>query len=57
MPNPKITDQVFIELVGEREAAYTTRLIGVGGRFSMKFEDPKKKYGGIIYHIEADYLR
>ncbi len=57
LPNPKITDQVFIELTGEREAVYTTRLIGVGGIFSRKFEDPKKKYGGIIYHIEADYLR
>jgi hypothetical protein len=57
LPNPKITDQVFIELADGREAAYTTRLIGVGGVFSMKFEDPKKKYGGIIYHIEADYLR
>lgn len=57
LPNPKITDQVFIELTGGREAAYTTHLIGVGGVFSMKFEDPKKKYGGIIYHIEADYLR
>lgn len=57
LPNPKITDQVFVELVGGREAAYTTHLIGVGGVFSMKFEDPKKKYGGIIYHIEADYLR
>jgi hypothetical protein len=57
LPNPKLTDQVFIELVGEREAAYTTRLIGVGGKFSMKLEDPKKKYGGVIYHIEADYLR
>lgn len=57
LPNPKITDQVFIELTGAREAAYTTRLIGVGGIFSLKFKDPKKKYGGIIYHIEADYLR
>ncbi len=56
-PDPKITDQVFIELTGERQAAFTTQLIGVGGVFSMKFEDPKKKYGGIVYHIEADYLR
>jgi hypothetical protein len=57
LPNPKITDQVFIELAGEREAVYTTRLIGVGGKFSMKFDDKKGKYGGIIYHIEADYFR
>ena len=57
LPNPKLTDQVFVELTGGREATYTTRLIGVGGIFSMKFEDPKKKYGGIVYHIEADYLR
>ena len=56
-PDPKTTDQVFIELADDRTAAYTTRLIGVGGIFSRKFEDPKKKYGGIIYHIEAEYLR
>ena len=57
LPNPKLTDQVFVELADGREAAYTTHLIGVGGVFSMKLEDPKKKYGGVIYHIEADYLR
>ncbi len=57
LPNPKITDQVFVELAGGREASYTTRLIGVGGVFSMKQDDPKKKYGGVVYHIEADYLR
>ena len=57
LPNPKITDQVFIELAGDREAAYTTRMIGVGGIFSLKLEDPKKKYGGVVYHLEADYLR
>jgi len=57
LPNPKITDQVFVELAGDREAAYTTRLIGVGGVFSVKLDDPKKKYGGVVYHIEADYLR
>ena len=57
LPNPKVTDQVFVELAGDREAAYTTRLIGVGGVFSMKLDDPKRKYGGVVYHIEADYLR
>ncbi len=57
LPNPKVTDQVFVKLAGDREAAYTTRLIGVGGVFSMKLDDPKRKYGGVVYHIEADYLR
>ncbi|MHB8899115.1 MAG: hypothetical protein ACYC6Y_10250 [Thermoguttaceae bacterium] len=57
LPNPKITDQVFVELTEGREAAYTTRMIGIGGVFSLKLEDPKKKYGGVVYHIEADYLR
>ena len=54
---PKKTDQVFIELVEGLEASYTTRLIAVGGKFSMKLEDPDEKYGGVVYHIDADYLR
>ncbi len=57
LPNPKKTDQVFVELAEGLEASYTTRLIAVGGKFSMKLEDPDEKYGGVVYHIEADYLR
>lgn len=57
IPDPKPTDLVFVELEEGRQAQHTTRLIGVGGTFSLKFEDPDEKYGGVIYHIEADYLR
>ena len=75
-PEPKPTDLVYIELADGKEANYTTRLIAVGGTFSLKMDDPrvkpdesettdpetgakkpKKDYGGVIYHIEADYLR
>jgi hypothetical protein len=51
--NPKMTEKIRVVLQGDLEATYTTRQIGVGGRFQV---DPQDS-GGIPYSIEADCLR
>jgi hypothetical protein len=53
IPNPKRTERIRVVLQGDLEAIYTTRLIGVGGRFQVDPADPS----GIPYGLEADYLR
>lgn len=53
IPNPKRTEMVRIVLQGDLETIYTTRQIGVGGRFQVDPADP----GGIPYTIEADVIR
>jgi hypothetical protein len=53
IPNPKRTEMIRVVLQGDLETAYTTHLIGVGGRFQADPSDPS----GIPYSLEADYLR
>ena len=59
VPNPKPTQMIRVVLQGDLEAIYTTRLIGVAGKFLVEIDargmptDPS----GIPYSLEADYLR
>lgn len=87
-PKPDITQLVEVILLGDLEGEYTTRAVGVGGKFRVETGKPKeqsgdvvedelsaaekrgltaaqktaqpapeKPGGGVIYQIEADYLR
>jgi hypothetical protein len=49
--SPKRTEMIRVILPGDLEAEYTTRQIGVAGRFHVDVNDP----GGIPYSIEAEY--
>ena len=53
IPNPKKTEMIRIVMQGDMETMYTTRQIGVGGRFQVDPQDPS----GVPYAIEADCLR
>lgn len=53
IPNPRRTEKIRVVLKGDLEAIYSTRQIGVGGRFQILAQDPS----GIPYAVEADYLR
>ncbi len=53
LPKPKPTEMIRVVLQGDLETSYTTRLIGVGGRFQVDAQDPS----GIPYAIEANVLR
>jgi hypothetical protein len=52
-PDTKKTNMIRVVLQGDLETIYTTRLIGVGGRFQV---DPTD-LSGIPYALEADILR
>lgn len=53
IPNPKRTEMIRVVLQGDLETAYTTHLIGAGGRFQVDPADPS----GVPYSLEVDYLR
>ena len=52
-PNPKPTEMIRVILGGDMETNYTTRPVGVAGRFRVDPNNPS----GIPYAIEADILR
>ncbi len=53
IPDPRPTEKVRVILQGDLTTSYTTREIGVGGRFRVDANDPT----GVPYSIEADLLR
>jgi hypothetical protein len=59
VPNPRPTQMIRVVLQGDLEAIYTTRSIGLAGKFLVETDargiptDPS----GIPYCLEADYLR
>jgi hypothetical protein len=59
-PMPKPTQLIKVKLKPPLTAEYTSRAIGVGGKFTAVDDprDPKRaELGGLVYEIEADYLR
>ncbi len=53
IPNPKPTEMIQIELMDNMETRYTTRLMGVGGKFIIK----RRSSSGVPYRLEADVLK
>jgi hypothetical protein len=53
IPNPTATEMIRVTLDGDLRADYTTRLIGIGGRFHIDEKDPL----GIPYSMDVDYLK
>jgi hypothetical protein len=51
-PNRKQTEMVRVVLQGDLETIYSTRQIGVGGRFQIDPSDPS----GVPYSIDATFL-
>jgi len=51
-PTPKPTEVIYVELVGDLTADYTTKCVGVGGKFEIE-----EVGGGVVYRIQADYVR
>jgi hypothetical protein len=59
-PMPKPTQLIKVKLKPPLTAEYTGQAIGVGGKFTAVDDprDPKRaELGGLVYEIEADYLR
>jgi len=49
---PTPTEIIYVELVGDLTADYTTKCVGVGGKFKLE-----EVGGGVVYRLEADYIR
>jgi len=52
IPNPTRTEMIRVTLSGDLATDYTTRLIGVGGRFHID-----EKNVQVPYAMEVDYLK
>jgi len=59
-PMPKPTQLIKVKLKPPLSMTYTSRAIGVGGKFTAVYDpkDPKRaELGGLVYQIEADFVR
>jgi hypothetical protein len=56
--NPKLTDRILVNLADPMRLEYSTRLHKLAGTFRIK---PARATdgldGGVLYHLEADYLK
>jgi hypothetical protein len=55
--NPKITDMVMVRLKGKLEAKFDMRPRRLGGTFHVEADDGLHGLGGVIYQLDADYLK
>ena len=54
---PKVTQLILVRLKEGLSTDFTTSPVDIGGEFSVH-KDPKEKgMGGLVYLIEADFLR
>jgi len=56
IPNPRPTDLIRVTLDGDLRTRYRTDLLRIGGKFKID-ESQIGRYGGVVYHLEADYLK
>ena len=56
-PKPNPDDLVYVRMERGLTTDYTTKLIGVGGVFSIKEGGAEEKLGGVYYYLEADTVR
>jgi len=56
-PTPRPTQVIRVKLAGALKATYTTRLLGVGGEFTIHTDPKEEGFSGIVYQIDADCLR
>jgi hypothetical protein len=58
IPNPRSTDVIGVILVGDLRIDYTSRLVGLGGRFHVVPKDDQVHlFGDPAYQLEADYVK
>jgi len=56
-PQPRPTQLIRVKLINNLKTEYTTRLIGVGGEFTVHTDPREEGMGGLVYQVEADCLR
>jgi hypothetical protein len=57
--NPKITDRIQVTLVGAKRLTFQSRLHKVAGKFHVAPVDTAVSgaTGGVLYHLEAEYVQ
>jgi hypothetical protein len=54
---PRLTDRILVTLSGPLALEYSTRLRHVAGTFRVEPGRATDGLGGVIYHLDADYLK
>jgi hypothetical protein len=54
---PRLTDRILVKLDGPLLLEYSTRLRHVAGTFRVEPGRATDGLGGVIYHLDADYLK
>jgi len=54
---PKLTDRILIDLKGHLSYKYSTRMVRLAGTFHVKRGEAVDGLSGVVYHLEADYLK
>jgi hypothetical protein len=52
-PAPKPTEKIRVVLQGDLDTSFTTKLVGVAGRFRINPNDPQ----GVFYGLDGDVIR
>ncbi len=55
--NPKLTDMILVDLVDPMRLTYSRRLQKLAGTFRVKPSQGTDGLGGVLYQLEADYLK
>jgi hypothetical protein len=55
--NPKLTDRILVTLNGGLRLSYSQKLFRVAGTFHLRPAEAQGLAGGVIYHLDADYLK
>lgn len=56
-PQRRPTQLIRVKLTGSMRTEYTTRLLGVGGEFTVHTDPKEEGMEGLVYQIESDCLR
>lgn len=54
---PPLTDRILVKLKGQLTYKYSTRMIRVAGTFHVEPSKGVGDVGGVVYHLDADYLK
>jgi hypothetical protein len=55
--NPKVTDMIMVRLKGKLEASFDMRVRRLGGTLHVESDTGMHGLGGVVYQLDADYLR
>jgi hypothetical protein len=56
-PNPTPTDLLAVAMAGDKTTNYTTHIVALGGILHVETDPAKIVRDGVVYHLEADYIK